>query len=120
MIRLFMCLCLAVAVLASPLRAQEGPLRIEITEGVIEPMPVAVPDFIAETPAAAQFARDIAEVVRNNLAGSGLFRPIPSNAFIGQITSFNSPVQYADWKAINAQALAAIGESVLVVNPLMV
>ena len=29
-----------------------GPLRIEITEGVIEPLPVAVPSFVAENPAA--------------------------------------------------------------------
>jgi TolB protein len=99
--------------LGAPASAQSpGPLRIEITEGVIEPMPVAVPDFIAETPAAAQFARDIAEVVRNDLVGSGLFRAIPSNAFIDQISSFNSPVQYSDWKAINAQALVTGSVSV--------
>ncbi len=99
--------------LSAPANAQSpGPLRIEITEGVIEPMPVAVPDFIAETPNAARFARDIAEVVRNDLVGSGLFRAIPSNAFIGQISSFNSPVQYSDWKSINAQALVTGSVSV--------
>jgi TolB protein len=99
-------LCGVALGLALPVAAQSpGPLRIEITEGVIEPMPVAVPDFIAETPAAAQFARDIAQVVRDDLVNSGLFRAIPSNAFIGQISNFDSPVQYADWKAINAQAL---------------
>ena len=36
--------------LALPVIAQErdGPLRIEITEGVIEPVPIAVAPFIAE------------------------------------------------------------------------
>ena len=29
--------------------AQSGPLRIEITEGVVEPLPYAVPDFVAES-----------------------------------------------------------------------
>ncbi len=111
-LRLLVLLGLGVA-LGTPAAAQSpGPLRIEITDGVIEPMPVAVPDFIAESPAAAQFARDIAEVVRNDLVNSGLFRAIPSNAFISQISSFNSPVQYSDWKAINAQALVTGAVSV--------
>lgn len=34
---------------AVPAAAQQGPLRIQITEGVIEPLPFAVPDFVAET-----------------------------------------------------------------------
>ncbi len=85
--------------------AQSGPLRIEITEGVIEPLPFAVPDFQAENAAAGELARDIARVVAADLAGTGLFREVPAEAYISTITSFSSPVQFADWKAINAQAL---------------
>ncbi|WP_375691948.1 Tol-Pal system beta propeller repeat protein TolB [Pseudooceanicola sp. LIPI14-2-Ac024] len=85
--------------------AQDGPLRIEITEGVIEPLPVAVPDFVAENPAAAQMAVQLADVVAADLTGTGLFREVPPSAYISQVTSFSAPVQYADWKAINAQAL---------------
>ena len=40
-----------------------------------------------------------------DLTGTGLFRQIPNAAHISRITSFDSPVQYADWRAINAQAL---------------
>ena len=90
--------------LARPAQAQ-GPLRIEITDGVIEPLPFAVPDFQAENGAAAEYARSIARVVAADLAGTGLFREIPADAFVSGITSFASPVAYADWKAINAQAL---------------
>jgi len=88
-----------------PALAQNGPLRIDITEGVIEPLPFAVPDFIAENPAAQELASNIARVVASDLAGTGLFREIPRDAFISNLTSFDSPVAYADWKAINAQAL---------------
>ena len=49
----------SLALLALPLTAplpaaaqSSGPLRIEITEGVIEPLPYAVPSFVAESPAA--------------------------------------------------------------------
>ncbi|MCX7644170.1 MAG: Tol-Pal system beta propeller repeat protein TolB [Rhodobacteraceae bacterium] len=89
---------------AGPARAQE-PLRIIIEEGVVEPIPVAIPTFIAETPGAEQVAAEITRVVAANLVGTGLFREISPDAFISRITSFDAPVQYADWKAINAQAL---------------
>ena len=102
----------ALLVFALPAAAQTGPLRIEITEGVIEPLPFANPDFVAENAAAAELARAISRVVAEDLTGTGLFREIPSNAFISQITSFNSPVQFADWRAINAQALISGAVSV--------
>jgi len=85
--------------------SQAEPLRIEITDGVIEPLPFAVPDFVAENAAGSEFASQIARVVAEDLTGTGLFREIPKDAFISTVTNFNSPVQYADWKAINAQAL---------------
>jgi TolB protein len=81
------------------------PLRIEITQGVIEPMPFAVPVFIAETPNAVEVARNLTSVVRNDLTGTGLFREIPSSAHVSKITSFSSPVQFSDWQVINADAL---------------
>ena len=43
--------------------------------------------------------------VAADLTGTGLFREIPANAFISQITSFSQPIAFADWRAINAQAL---------------
>ena len=82
-----------------------APLRIEITQGVIEPMPLAVPVFIAETPNAVEVARNLTNVVRNDLTGTGLFREIPTSAHVSKITSFSSPVQFSDWQVINADAL---------------
>lgn len=97
---------LALFALALPVQAQQqGPLRIEITEGVIEPLPFAVPNFVAANEGAAKVGQDIASVVASDLVGTGLFRQIQSSAFISQITSFTSPVQFSDWKAINSQAL---------------
>ncbi|MGC3936312.1 Tol-Pal system beta propeller repeat protein TolB [Roseobacter sp. EG26] len=82
-----------------------GPLRIEITEGVIEPLPFALPVFQAETGDATGVAAQISQVVSADLVGTGLFREIPATAFISTVSNFADPVQYADWKAINAQAL---------------
>ncbi|MEM1432363.1 MAG: Tol-Pal system beta propeller repeat protein TolB [Pseudomonadota bacterium] len=91
--------------LAGPAPAQNGPLRIEITEGVVEPVPFAVPVFVAETPAAQQLAADITRVVSADLVNTGLFREIPAEAHISRVSAFSAPVAYSDWKAINAQAL---------------
>lgn len=102
------CLAMAVAMFgyqAGAALAQQGPLRIEITEGVIEPLPFAVPSFQPESSEAGQMANDLARVVSDDLTGTGLFREIPASAFISTVSDFNAPVQYADWKAINAQAL---------------
>ena len=44
-------------------------------------------------------------MIAADLAGTGLFREIPASAHISSVTSFDAPVAYADWKAINAQAL---------------
>ena len=85
--------------------AQSGPLRIEITDGVIEPLPFAVPDFVAENGEAGEYAAKISRVIASDLAGTGLFREISADAFISNVSSFDAPVAYPDWKAINAQAL---------------
>ena len=85
--------------------AETAPLRITITEGVIEPLPYAAPEFIGETGASNELAIKITELVKSNLLGTGLFREVPKSSYISGIDNFSSPVQYSDWKAINVQAL---------------
>ena len=114
MIRAFACLALLLTGLTAspPVLAQSGPLRIEITDGVVEPLPFAVPDFIPETIEAGELAQNVARLVAEDLTGTGLFREIPREAHISPLTSFSAPVAYADWKAINAQALVSGAVSV--------
>ncbi len=114
-------LAILAALGAAPALAQSpGPLRIEITEGVIEPLPVAIPRFVAETGRAGAIAAQIAEVVAADLQGSGLFRAIDGAAFISGVSSFDAPVRYGDWKAINAVALVTGSVSVSLAGRLSV
>ena len=46
-------------------------------------------------------------MVASDLAGTGLFREVPREAHISGLGSFDDPVAYADWRAINVQALIA-------------
>ncbi|QEE36397.1 Tol-Pal system protein TolB [Octadecabacter sp. SW4] len=83
----------------------QAPLRLTLEEGVIEPLPFAVPTFQAETAGSEQMAADISRVLAEDLIGTGLFRQIPASAFISQHATFGQTVAFADWRAINAQAL---------------
>lgn len=105
MIRFALAALATLALTPVALHAQQGPLRIEITDGVIEPLPFALPGFVAESGDAGQLAADITRVIAADLSGTGLFREIPQSAHIQRISSFDAPVSYADWQAINAQAL---------------
>ena len=69
----------------------------------IDPIPIAIPAFAGGDGEAQRLGNDIAGVITNNLARSGLFRAIDPQAFIGQQTG-DVPV-FANWKGIGAQAL---------------
>jgi TolB protein len=86
-------------------RAQDpGPLKIEITEGVAEPMPVALPRYLAD-PAAAGFAAEIRAVVKADLQSSGLFRVIDEAAYLAAPEGVDARPAFENWRVINAEAL---------------
>ncbi len=91
------------SVMALPVQAQE-PLRINITQGVIDPMPFAAPTFVDEG-GAGDLARNLSRVVASDLAGTGLFREIPEDAHISRIRNFDGGVAFEDWRAVNARVL---------------
>jgi TolB protein len=110
-VRILMALsALAMSVIAAPVLAQDPP-RIVITDGVIEPMPFAAPSFVDEG-GAGEYARELSRVVVSDLVGTGLFREIPEDAHISQITSFDGGVAFEDWRAVNAQVLVTGAVSV--------
>jgi len=80
-------------------------LRLDITQGNIQPMPIALPDFLAGSPAETETAHGVSQVITNNLQRSGLFAPINPAAFIEHITNTDRVPHFTDWRTINAQAL---------------
>ncbi len=79
--------------------------KLSVTEGNVAPIPIAIPNFVPGGPGDGEVAAGITQVITNNLQRSGLFAPIAPSAFIEQITSFDTPPQFANWKTINAQAV---------------
>ena len=53
-------------------RPATAELRIDVTQGRADPMPIAIGDFSASETASAQIGRDMAGVISANLQRSGL------------------------------------------------
>jgi TolB protein len=81
--------------------AAHAALQVKVDQGVTEPIPLAIPDFLGNSTA----NRDIAGVVRADLERSGLFKSLNPASFIEKIADINAPPQFADWRTIKAQGL---------------
>ncbi len=78
-------------------------LQVDVTQGNIQPLPIAIPDFVGQGNAGA--GANIASVVRADLDRSGLFKPLDPKSFVDQVTDINAIPKFADWRVINAQGL---------------
>ena len=85
--------------------AARAALELNITQGTIQPLPIAVPDFAGDGSVDPNVAREISNVVSNDLRSSGLFIPIDHAAFIEKNVGTDSVPRFDDWRVVNAQAL---------------
>ncbi len=88
-----------------PARSAFAVVRLDVTEGNFQPLPIALPDFISGTPGDADTAHGVTQIITANLQRSGLFAPIDQAAYIEKITSVDAVPRFPDWRTINAQAL---------------
>src|SRR5918995_4291117 len=103
-LRLGLCVLAAWAWAPGPARAV---LELDITEGIVEPLPIALSELYGATPTAQQRGREIADVVSADLERSGMFRPIDRRAFIQSPSELVGLPRFADWRQINAEALVS-------------
>ena len=94
---------LSAAVLGGP--AAMAQLRVDITSGVVQPVPIAVSPFTGDSPSGQALGAEIAQVVTNDLQSSGLFQVIDRRAYIQTPEELRQPPRFADWRLVNAQAL---------------
>jgi TolB protein len=95
----------ALAALILAVRPAAADLRIDITRGVVEPLPIAIVSFQGEGAGAEDVGRNIAKVISADLERSGLFSPIDPKVFIQTQPSVDAQPRFGDWRIINAQAL---------------
>lgn len=91
LLRMFLAVLTAAWLAAPAARAQ---LQIQITSGVSNPVPIAIVPF-AEAPTDGT---DVADVVQNDLVGSGRFTALARERMPARPTTA-ADVKFADWKA---------------------
>ena len=87
-------------------------LDIDVTEGIIDPIPIAFPNFITNDYSSSIIAKEIIKIVKNDLINTSLFRIVPEDSYISELTSIDAPVRFADWRAINTDLLVSANVSV--------
>ena len=98
---------LLVAVAMPAMAQSPGPLRIEITEGVSEPLPIALPRYAAADARAAALAEEVRAVVKADLQSSGVFRVIDEAAYLSAPAGVDARPAFENWRVINADAVGA-------------
>ena len=89
------------AALAPAMLAPANAIEIDITEGTLDPLPIAIASFEGDPVLAPQMRG----VIEANLRRSGLFRPLEPTSFLQADASVAAQPRHADWRAIGAQAL---------------
>ena len=84
-----------------------APLEIDITEGRIEPLPIAVTKFNYDSIQGKVLSNNIFNVISNNLLNSGLFKQISNKAFLqSEEEVFSQPI-FKDWSLIDANLIVS-------------
>lgn len=80
-------------------------VKIDITQGNIDPIPYALLNFDSSTPELLDYSKKICGVVKNNLDRTGLFKNLTGNSIIENKISFNKRPDFSNWRITSAQVL---------------
>jgi len=87
-------------------------IKVDITRGNLDPLPIAVSPLHVDPN--SQSLKDlkikglgdkISEIIENNFKGTGLFNPLPKDAFVQNPDIAHLKPRFEDWRLIKAQAL---------------
>ena len=83
----------------------KSEVRIDITEGNVNPIPIAILDFQNNSLEMNSLGKKISGVIRNNLERTGLFTNLRKEIFITEKVNFNRKPDFSDWRVTTAQVL---------------
>ena len=88
----------------SPRRA-EAVLKLDLVHVPNQPLPIALPQFIAASRQDMETARGIVEIIASDLQGCGRFALIDPATFIQKEFVLDALPRFEDWRRIKAQLL---------------
>ena len=77
-----------------------APIEVDVTEGKIEPLPIAITKFNYKSSLEQDVSNKIYEVVTKNLNNSGLFKAIPNEAFLQSSREVFLQPLFSDWRIL--------------------
>ena len=88
-------------------RPAAAQLQVRIDQGMVNPLPIAIPQLAGDNQQTGGLGSQIAQVISADLESSGLFRPLDPAAFLQSPADAASAPRFADWRVLDAQALVA-------------
>ncbi len=104
MLRIYFLICLVVVKLFSGI-ASSQTTRIEITDGQVARIPIAIADFTGPDGTTTPEGRQISKIISDDLQNSGLFAPVDSAAFINPPSSPDITPDFANWSPLGVEGL---------------
>ena len=104
MLRNYVLIFLLVANLVSGI-AFSQTTRIDITDGQVARIPIAIADFTGSDGITTPEGRQISKIISDNLQNSGLFDPVDSAAFINPPSSPDITPNFANWSPLGVEGL---------------
>src|SRR5262249_58403106 len=80
-------------------------VKLDVTQGNVQPVPIAIPDFVGVGLQDPAGGRNVSLIIASNLRRSGWFAPIDPAAYIEKISTIDTLPRFPDWRQINAPAL---------------
>lgn len=80
-------------------------LRLDITDGQVAPIPIAIAEFTGLDGQPSQVGRQISQIISDDLASSGQFKPVDSAAFISPPESPKLRPDFNDWTPLGVKGL---------------
>ena len=105
---------IAIASIILPAAPASAQLKVQVVGEEYVPMRIAIPDFGAQGPGAAEIARDLGEVLRADLSSSTAFSLINKASFIERNLDIALPPTFGDWSVAGIEAQALVVGKVIV------
>jgi len=80
-------------------------LNVDITQGNLKPVPIAITNPDSDSLSGKDTGAQIAQVIREDLERSGLFRALSPDIFQNTNTNINYKPVFPDWRVVKAEAL---------------
>ncbi len=104
MLRVYFLICFVILNLFSGI-AFSQTTRIEITDGQVTRIPIAIADFTGPAGTTTPEGRQISKIISDDLQNSGLFVPVDSAAFINPPSSPDITPNFANWSPLGVEGL---------------